>query len=159
MGLDMYLSREVYLANYQHDPEGMKLSAAVLKALKAKNSSQYESGSIKISLPAGYWRKANAVHKWFVDNVQDGKDECESHHVSEIHLTTLQNICRKILTEGLSDETTKLLPTQSGFFFGNTDYDENYLEDLRQTLVICERALDPKNSISKYDSFNYCSSW
>ena len=22
------------------------------------------------------WRKANAIHKWFVDNVQDGVDDC-----------------------------------------------------------------------------------
>lgn len=25
----------------------------------------------------GYWRKANHIHKWFVDCVQDGEDDCE----------------------------------------------------------------------------------
>ena len=24
----------------------------------------------------GYWRKANAIHGWFVRNVQNGKDDC-----------------------------------------------------------------------------------
>jgi hypothetical protein len=23
----------------------------------------------------GYWRKANAIHRWFVEHVQDGNDD------------------------------------------------------------------------------------
>ena len=28
------------------------------------------------------WRKANAIHKWFVDHVQDGEDDCGRYPVS-----------------------------------------------------------------------------
>ena len=28
----------------------------------------------------GYWRKANQIHNWFVNRVQDGIDDCEYHH-------------------------------------------------------------------------------
>ena len=28
----------------------------------------------------GYWRKANQIHNWFVENVQDGEDDCCYHN-------------------------------------------------------------------------------
>ena len=31
----------------------------------------------------GYWRKANQIHKWFVDNVQGGIDDCRPYPVSQ----------------------------------------------------------------------------
>ena len=37
----------------------------------------------------GYWRKANAVHNWFVDNVQDGNDGCKHYWVSKEDLQKL----------------------------------------------------------------------
>jgi hypothetical protein len=36
-----------------------------------------------------YWRKANQIHKWFVDNVQDGVDDCKEYWVSEEKLQEL----------------------------------------------------------------------
>lgn len=159
MGLDMYLSRKVHISNYDHDVEGSVMAAAVMNALNVKDLSQYGSGSLNVTLPAGYWRKANAIHAWFVRNVQDGIDNCEDHHVSTEQLTELRDLCQKIVTEGVNEENTKLLPTQSGFFFGNTDYDEWYIADLQDTINICNRVLDPENAITKYDDFVYCSSW
>jgi hypothetical protein len=32
----------------------------------------------------------------------------------------------------------QLLPTQSGFFFGSTEYDADYLEDVKQTIIELE---------------------
>ena len=34
----------------------------------------------------GYWRKANQIHKWFVDNVQDGVDDCGEYKVTKEQL-------------------------------------------------------------------------
>jgi hypothetical protein len=50
-----------------------------------------------------------------------------------------------------------LLPTQGGFFFGDTEYNEYYLDDLRQTL----RQLEPLLTEKRFEgfSFYYCSSW
>lgn len=44
-----------------------------------------------------YWRKSNAIHKWFVDHVQGGKDDCEYHdEVTKELLEDLVSICKEI---------------------------------------------------------------
>jgi hypothetical protein len=53
-----------------------------------------------------------------------------------------------------STAAKELLPTQSGFFFGGTEYDEWYYEDLVHTKEVLEAALqDPDGR------FDYSSSW
>ena len=41
-----------------------------------------------------YWRKANAIHKWFVDNVQGGEDDCREYPVSNDQLIELRDTCK-----------------------------------------------------------------
>ena len=48
----------------------------------------------------------------------------------------------------------ELLPTQEGFFFGSTDYDEYYYSDLQDTKQILEEALKDAHA-----DFEYCASW
>ena len=43
-----------------------------------------------------YWRKANQIHKWFVDNVQDGVDDCDYYEVSKDKIEELLKICRVV---------------------------------------------------------------
>lgn len=81
-----------------------------------------------------YWRKANAIHKWFVDNVQDGVDECQESIVSVEKLKELLEILRKVSqNDSLAPE---LLPTESGFFFGGTEYDDWYFEKIKETIRV-----------------------
>ena len=82
-----------------------------------------------------YWRKANAIHNWFVE--QSGEeDECQEIEITGEQLLELVEICKKILkNHTLAD---KLLPTTEGFFFGSTDYDEAYYEDLKDTVEALE---------------------
>jgi len=40
----------------------------------------------------GYWRKANAIHNWFVQNVQKGKDDCRAYSVSTDDLRKLLSV-------------------------------------------------------------------
>ena len=74
------------------------------------------------SYEVAYWRKANAIHKWFVDNCGGGEDECQQMWVSAEKLELLIHTCSKILLDHSLAE--KLLPTKDGFFFGGTEYDE-----------------------------------
>lgn len=49
------------------------------------------------NLETAYWRKANQIHKWFVDNVQQGKDDCGDYKVEYRHLSELLGIVTAIL--------------------------------------------------------------
>lgn len=49
------------------------------------------------TVEAAYWRKANMIHSWFVDNVCDGKDDCCEHDVALEDIKNLLGICKNIL--------------------------------------------------------------
>lgn len=100
-----------------------------------------------------YWRKVNAVHNWFVENVQNGIDDCEIYPVSKDKFEELFNICEEILNDYTKAE--KLLPTRSGFFFGSTLYNDMYFDDLLYTRNKLEELLNKKDN--KY--YYYWSSW
>jgi hypothetical protein len=131
----------------------------------------------------GYGRKANAIHRWFVENVQNGVDDCNVYEVSRRQLEQLLDVVERVLAaselidgsvhngDQLNDgqwvpmlERGKvvkdpsvamaLLTTQPGFFFGSTDYDQGYVEDLRETRRILTEAL-----AGDADWFEYSSSW
>ena len=87
----------------------------------------------------GYWRKANAIHRWFVENVQDGDDDCGTYEVNKEQLEELKALCESVLNHKVS--AAKALPTTSGFFFGSTAYNEYYREDLCTTVEIINQVL------------------
>jgi len=100
-----------------------------------------------------YWRKANQIHSWFVKNVQDGVDECREHRVSVEQLKELLGTCQM----ALATKDPSLLEPQGGFFFGGTDIDEWYWNDIKDTIEQMERVLATPD-IDSY-SFSYQSSW
>lgn len=142
MGLDMYLTGKIYLGYKDENPIKQKIKDLV----KTEFSPDY------VEVELGYWRKANHIHKWFVDNVQNGKDDCETYYVSTSQLRELLNDVNDAL---VSTQPGNILPTQSGFFFGSTEYDENYLQDLKDTREILEKVLESKEDFEIY----YNSSW
>lgn len=101
-----------------------------------------------------YWRKANQIHKWFVENVQYGEDDCREYEVTREQLQELKRICEEVKNN--PEKAKELLPTQSGFFFGSTEYDEMYFYDIDDTI----NQLNALFKIDeKYDYFVYHSSW
>ena len=60
MGLDMYLKARRYL-RYDDDRRN-----SLREEFKVPDGWE----TTEISFEVGYWRKANAIHKWFVDNIQ-----------------------------------------------------------------------------------------
>lgn len=102
---------------------------------------------------AGYWRKVNQVHNWFVENVQSGEDDCGEYEVEREQLARLKSLCEQVLADPTRAE--KLLPTTEGFFFGGTEYDDYYQEGLRDTIRILDQCLAmPADTV-----WNYWSSW
>lgn len=146
MGLDMYLNASKY---FWHDEEPTITVNG--KPFKAK----------EIRCEAAYWRKANAIHGWFVRNVQGGEDECKPHDVSREQLIELRDLCASILkARGNQRETliNKKLPPTSGFFFGNTTDREYYLADLKDTVAKLDAALKEYSEEDGWE-FEYRSSW
>jgi len=104
-----------------------------------------------------YWRKANAIHRWFVEKIQDGVDNCAEYSVSTEDLVELRDICKQVLAD--PSKADELLPTQSGFFFGSTEVDEWYLEDLKYTVERLDVLLDLPEVKDYKINFYYSSSW
>ena len=142
----MYLTAHRYLSIY--DKEGKKTQEKIAK-LFPEITLKPET----IIFEAMYWRKANMIHKWFVENVQAGDDNCEMRYVTREKLEELY----KLVAETLKSKDSKLLPTTEGFFFGGTDYDEYYWEELERTKKELRLVLD--NEALKLFDFHYCSSW
>lgn len=132
------------------------------------------------------WRKANQIHNWFVKNVQSGIDNCGTYEVSKDKLEELLLLCKTVvdnskLIEGQVKNgqtyvdgewvdnyedgqviennviARKLLPTASGFFFGSTEYDQWYLEDIKHTIAVLEDCL--RNTDFEHEVVMYSSSW
>jgi hypothetical protein len=103
----------------------------------------------------GYWRKANAIHKWFVDNVQNGVDDCGEYKVTKEQLIQLRDECNQVLNDSSLAES--LLPTQSGFFFGGIEYNDRYIDDLENTVKIIDEIINDKPYC--LDDLYYSSSW
>ena len=108
---------------------------------------------VHVSVNAAYWRKVNAVHKWFVDNVQNGEDDCDEYYVSHDQLKELLTTARQCLF----NKNPNLLPPQEGFFFGNTDIDEWYWHGIKDTIKQLKKLVELPN-FEKL-SFYYQSSW
>jgi hypothetical protein len=154
MGLDMYLSTKKYMSKYfdKADTERIEKINDIFGVVGIEDE---DYGAEEVKFKVAYWRKANAIHDWFVQNVQDGRDECQEAWVSREQLQELINICKQILEN--PKKADELLPTRSGFFFGSTDYDEWYMDQIEYTVTRLEKALaDP--AFEKSD-FYYQSSW
>jgi len=135
----------------------------------ANNITIEDNGYYKtIFKEVGYWRKSNQIHKWFVDNVQNGVDDCNTYLVSPDKINELLDACKKVLSKKeliLSNNSTdgdisyieNLLPTQSGFFFGGVQYDEWYFSDIESTIKQLTEVLE--NTDFNNEILFYHSSW
>ena len=56
-----------------------------------------------------YCRKANQIHNWFVQNCQNGVDDCGRYVITVNDLMKLKELCEKILT--MTNVKQELRPT------------------------------------------------
>ena len=145
MGLDMFLHKRTYVFHYgRFDPRPkVHVDYPGIKSERVDF----------VSERMGVWRKANAIHQWFVDNCQDGEDDCMEHYVGRVDLKNLADAVDQVLAD--HSLASELLPTQDGFFFGDTDYGEYYFNDLELTRKICKTALADADG----GDFYYEASW
>lgn len=140
MGLDMYLTASSWISGYKHEESNEKERfTSLINAIGVNEYYDKDSPLVTVEFNVGYWRKANAIHGWFVEHVQGGEDNCAKYDVSKEQLRALQEACLVALTD--RSEAPKLLPPTEGFFFGGTELDEWYWESLKDTVVTVGRAL------------------
>jgi hypothetical protein len=165
MGLDMYLHAKKYVekVNWQALQNNDELSYDSPEVVFPLWNNIVETAGMKdvavdiygvhVEVTCAYWRKANQIHAWFVKNVQGGEDNCGEYYVSHEKLKSLLDLVNKALAE----RNPNLLPPQAGFFFGGTDIDEWYWQDLKNTKAKLDRvfALPEMSKLSFY----YTSSW
>ena len=153
MGLDMYLHKRTYVGNkYRSNNEKIQVivpneQKEAIFPIKEINDNRISS----IEEEVAYWRKSNQIHNWFVQNIQDGNDDCGDYYVSKESLKELIDLCKEVLADKSKAET--LLPSSAGFFFGSTEYDEWYFKDLTKTIDMLEPLLEESGD------FYYHSSW
>ena len=148
---------------------------------------EHKYGYDQIMEQVGYWRKSNQIHNFFVENVQDGYDDCKYHReCTQEVLENLLDRCKKVLTGSIMmlgkvkngqryvggkwiddmelgkiiinpEIAAELLPFRDGFFFGNCEYDQWYMQDIESTIEIIEDVLKTTNF--KTQMLFYVSSW
>ncbi len=151
MGLDTYFykcKREDYNAYteankewQEKEPKGSKmahdefkkLSKAMQEEIQKEITDWYESqpkmdkyGITDI----GYFRKVNFLMSFF-----KYEGNCEYKEIAKSELEDLVERCNAVLTtpkKNRQEKAEDLLPTQSGFFYGSTDYNEWYYKDVEE---------------------------
>lgn len=165
MGLDMYLTREIY--TFEDDMFTIKpgsknnTDSELFKNLLTPTYSPFNT-TPSITVTAIYWRKSNAIHHWFVENVQDDNDDCGSYCVTIESLEELRDICQNVIDKHENTYSQEVLPTETGFFFGDTDINQHYYEDVKRTADALnkELLLTKKIAGTKLEiEYSYQASW
>ena len=175
-------SKHTYVKNWDHMEDDRKHEIIIKQGGVIRRDIKSERISCIVE-EVGYWRKANQIHKWFVDNCQKGVDDCRDSYVGHDQLKELLDICVKVfrsivlvdakIQNGLTYKdgkevpimedgkkikspaiAKKLLPACSGFFFGNEQYDQWYADDIERTIEILKDCLSDEQG-----SYYYHSSW
>lgn len=147
MGLDMYL--EIRKSEYRSKYSKNKGSRLKLEYPKDITEFIPDLTDLRISrqtnYEVGYWRKANQIHNWFMQNCarrdeyDNPIDDCRPIEITVDKLEELLDTCKKVLAD--HSLAGSLLPTTDGFFFGSTEYDDYYFGELEQTVEIIEPVL------------------
>lgn len=160
----MYLSKKTYVKNWSHQSPEEQHEVIVKKGGEIHPYIKPERVSYIVE-EVTYWRKFNALHQWFVDNCQDGVDDCKEYYVNPSQLKELLEEVLKPIKEvhasgdmeNAQQIASDLLPTQGGFFFGGLEYDDYYFKDVSNTIEILEKLVSEPDF--DQEGFYYRSSW
>lgn len=166
MGLDMYLNVSERIDSHDYSRGYNEVTRTennrytnVIEAAGIKVKDNIAS-SVAVEYTAIYWRKANQIHNWFVSTLANGFDECQVIPVSRENLVALHDRCGVLLDTKSNELAADLLPPTSGFFFGSTDIDEWYWQDVEETHKQLTELLDEITEENKWNySIEYQASW
>jgi hypothetical protein len=175
------MSKKTYVKQWSHNKPEEQFNVDVKKGGEPFNKIKPERVSYVVEQVA-YWRKFNALHNWFVNECGDGEDRCQEIYIGDRLPELLETLLKvkevyenspkkKVQVEsGWSngeksfvevevpedtDTLDELFPTSSGFFFGGTEYDEYYIEQVNETIELIEGLLKEDENGDYY----YQASW
>ena len=148
MGLDMYFyARKTTYKSFSKWDEPGTDKTSYPEDLKTFSDYIYDrnfkSVHTEIRYQIGYFRKFNALHSYIVKTFANGVDDCQDIILYKEDVEQIKKVLDDVLNAHQQVEKAKeLLPTQSGFFFGGTDYDEYYFEEAKVAADLMQSFLD-----------------
>ena len=158
MGLDMYLTRRTYVKHWEYKGNDNVQVSVTLHGKPYQNIDPMRVSYIVEDVM--YWRKANWIHKWFVDNVQGGDDNCGEYSVEPSQLEELMNLCKQVIDTAIGtdgkiadpEDFQDILPTESGCFFGSEEYDQWYIDETERTYYALRELISEGAELYYYHS-------
>lgn len=143
MGLDIYFHRTTRKAWEAYNKEVEDYRA---KTKEEREKADYPELDCE---DCGYFRKTNFLLPFFGYG-----EDCTYHPVAREEIEELADRCGRVLeNHDLGDD---LLPTQSGFFFGDTEYDDYYLDDVKYVKEWAEEFLESDTEWESDVVLMYC---
>lgn len=146
MGLDMTLKMQLWGGFDLSDRDKQNVLLAV-------GLTDFNVSLVEVEL--GTWRNAIHIHRWFVNNVQGGVDDCEEYLVTHTKLKELLRDCKRVKED--NSLSMRLLPVKKRVLYGDSydESDELYYEEIDRTIKIIEKILSKinvKDRIILYES-------
>lgn len=148
MGLDMYFyaRKTTYKSFSKWDKPDRADETNYPEDLKTFSDYIYDrnfkSVETEIRYQIGYFRKFNALHSYIVKTFANGIDNCQDIILYKKDVEQIKKVLDDVLKANTEEKAKEILPTQSGFFFGGTDYDEYYFEDVKDATDLMQNLLD-----------------
>ena len=168
MGLDMYFSRRTYVSSFKNtrDSEGnwgvrdvnnmeLKFDDADLSHINLQNVRYIEE-------IFGEFRKFNALHSYVVDNFGGGEDKCQVIYLdidNLIQIHEMLSLVQESLSIGDKVIAGQTLPPKEGFFFGSTEIDKWYEEDVKEAVEVFGKIIEEHSIVGHNASYSYQASW
>lgn len=127
------------------------------------HGTKFESQGVIINDHLCYWRKFNALHHYIAKNYGDlENDNCVDIHLEISDIEDILEILKKVQDTMKTTTKTrldsrgneykeevitnpkaveKIFPTADGFFWGSTDYDDYYIDEVNRTVDVLEQVV------------------
>jgi hypothetical protein len=135
MGLDMYIFK---VKKTKHTIDELHELDRELRFLDRLDYPDTFKDYYTIFQEVAYWRKFNALHNWFVTNIQTGIDNCSLYEIDKDVLFELLEILEDVYH---LKNPSKLPPTQ-GFFWGSTEVDDYYWDKVESSIQTISKLID-----------------
>lgn len=141
------LSDDVYkvvrLLMEDKDTEGyskelVNLAKDIVPLQKEYNEYSKQVEELNPRKEVAYFRKVNFLIEYF-----EYGENCSYKEITKEQVIELLERCNQVLDD--NSLASELLPTTSGFFFGNTNYDEYYIDKVQNVKETFERLLEETN--------------